>query len=336
MSQEAYGNVQLSQGPPGTAFSVASPGFVSGNMDQAGVEERVVLKYDAMPFTILSAEARLQQQSIRYNEGETDGLEPFTQNTAAGVGTSEFRAGVTSSPWQSVSFGFDLSRRETVNNYSNLGLPDIGAYPGFILEHDFTTDEAAAKVVLHPVPWIKATLSYQVDTTVYDLQGAALTAVTPGDISPGGSAESGRYNSQVYGANVLLTPWRRATVSGSFNYFDSRVRTSDSGLPAVQAYSGGTFLTQTQFNYALDDHNDVRAGYTFSQSNFGQVNSAAGLPLGLDYTFHGVKVGLVHKMRGNKSVALEYGFYRYDEPSSGSANNYQAQTVFATFTMRWP
>jgi hypothetical protein len=125
-------------------------------------------------------------------------------------------------------------------------------------------------------------------------------------------------------------------LGGSFNYYDSRIHTAVEGLPAVAAYTGGTFLANGQATYAVNDRNDLRAGYTFAQSNFGQDNSADGLPLGLDYTYHAVTAGVVHKFKGNKSVALEYGFYRYQEPTSGGVNDYQAHTIFATFRMRWP
>jgi len=33
---------------------------------------------------------------------------------------------------------------------------------------------------------------------------------------------------------------------------------------------------------------------------------------------------------------LQYGFFLYDEPSSGHFNNYTAHALFATLTMKWP
>jgi hypothetical protein len=332
MDQSVYGSVQYNQGLPGTAFNPALPAPLRGDINQAQAEESAVLKYDAIPFTIVSAEARLLQESLRQTESEGGGPYTFGQNIDAGIETTEFRTGFSTSPWQAVSFGVDLKRRETVNNYGNPAFSGIGAYPGFVLEHDFTTDEAAAKLSIRPAGWVKVMLTYQVDSTDYDLQGQPYA----GGISTGGLGQSGVYNAHVYGANVFLTPWRRVTLNGSFNYYDSRIRTAVEGLPAVAPYTGGTFLANGQAAYALNKRNDLKAGYTFSQSNFGQDNSAAGLPLGLDNTFHSVTAGIVHKLKGNKSISLEYGFYRYQEPTSGGENNYEAHMIFATFRMRWP
>ena len=336
MRQQAFGNIQTFYTPSGTAGSFTNSPVAFGDMDLAMAVEQAVLKYEAIPFTILSAEGRLQQESRRYSQSYAGGIDDFNVNTDEDIDIKEVRAGLSTSPWQCVSFGFDLMRRETVNHYNNVGLSSLGAYPGYILAHDFTTDEAAAKLVLRPARWLKATFSYRVDSTDYQMQGADLTLIGGSGISSTAPFQNASYNSHIYDASVLLTPWQRVTLSGSFGYFDTRIRTVDSGLDSVTAYSGGTYVAQTQASFAVNDSNDLRVGYNYSQSDFGQNNSPAGLPLGLDYTLHGIKAGWVHKMKGNKSVALEYTFYRYREPTLGTVNDFDAHSVFVSYTMRWP
>jgi hypothetical protein len=56
----------------------------------------------------------------------------------------------------------------------------------------------------------------------------------------------------------------------------------------------------------------------------------------LDYTRHGVTVGLSRRFSRGMSGRLGYGFYRYSEPSTGGFNDYTAHGVFATLVLNWP
>ena len=67
-----------------------------------------------------------------------------------------------------------------------------------------------------------------------------------------------------------------------------------------------------------------------------QDNVADGLPLGLDYTRHGLNAGITRKWSESLSTALRYSYYRYAEPSSGGVNDYSAHGVFLTMNYKWP
>jgi hypothetical protein len=88
--------------------------------------------------------------------------------------------------------------------------------------------------------------------------------------------------------------------------------------------------------YILNDKTDLNATYSFSRADFGQNNLAAGLPLGINYTEHGLRAGVTRRWKPNISSNLQYGFYKYDEPTSGGLNNYTAHAIFASMTFRWP
>jgi len=76
-------------------------------------------------------------------------------------------------------------------------------------------------------------------------------------------------------------------------------------------------------------------GYIFSKADYGQNNSAGGVPLGIDYQMHGVQAGLSHRISKDISTKLQYRFNYYEEPTSGGANNYRAHTVLAGLTLRF-
>ena len=74
---------------------------------------------------------------------------------------------------------------------------------------------------------------------------------------------------------------------------NSSSATSDNSNPSVITYRGNVYTVVGTAGYALDKKTDVNAEYTYSRSDNFTDNSAAGLPLGLDYQRHGLLVGLI-------------------------------------------
>jgi len=60
------------------------------------------------------------------------------------------------------------------------------------------------------------------------------------------------------------------------------------------------------------------------------------VPVGIQYQQHAVQVGLARRIGKNVTAQLRYGFYNYDEPSSGGANNYTAHSVFGMVSFKLP
>jgi hypothetical protein len=77
---------------------------------------------------------------------------------------------------------------------------------------------------------------------------------------------------------------------------------------------------------------DLHASYFFSQADYRQHNSAAGLPLGISYERHGALAGVTYRWKPTLTTKLQYGFFDYDEPTTQRVNNYTAHAVFASLT----
>jgi hypothetical protein len=60
------------------------------------------------------------------------------------------------------------------------------------------------------------------------------------------------------------------------------------------------------------------------------------LPLGIEYAQNAVAIGLARRFGKNLTVRLQYGYDRYAEPTSGGANNYSANSIFAILTFKGP
>ena len=65
-------------------------------------------------------------------------------------------------------------------------------------------------------------------------------------------------------------------------------------------------------------------------------NFSGGLPLGLEFRRQSIEVGVSRRWLDTISTRLQYGFYKYDEPSRGHFTDYTAHAIFATITARWP
>ncbi len=85
----------------------------------------------------------------------------------------------------------------------------------------------------------------------------------------------------------------------------------------------------------MNKSTDLHATYSFSRADYGQ-NNEAGLPLGLNYTRHGLMMGVTRRLTSSLTMNLRYGFFQYSEPSSGAVNDYTAHGVFATLVVKWP
>jgi hypothetical protein len=100
-------------------------------------------------------------------------------------------------------------------------------------------------------------------------------------------------------------------------------------------YSGNIYTLTTTATYALNVKTSLQTSYFFSRANYGENNAATGLPLGLDFTRNELLVGLTRQITKRLSGALHYEFSQYSEPSSGNANNFTAQGIFATLVYKW-
>jgi hypothetical protein len=340
--QHGFGSGTFDQQTPTTPVTdFLLPFNVASDYDETSLQENLSVRYSKIPFTGLYAEARFEQQDIgQYDQfsAAQDILNKavFLQHTEFSSRSSDLRLGFDTSPWRSVSFSAHYRHYEENDQYDSdpLVQPIPTAYPTFIRSRDQVTDEAEAKLVLHPSALFKTTLSYQYQADTYDLETSPY--VSFGNvISPGGQLIAGEDYSHIFSVNATLVPIPRLFLSTTFSYQISSLVTAADGSPAVVPYRGDIYTVLANGTYVFSQTTDLFAGYAFSEANYGQDNFAGGLPLGIQYQQHGVQVGLSRKFAKNVSTKLQYRFDYYDEPSNGRATNYRAQSLFGTLTFRF-
>jgi len=316
--------------PP--AIVAAVPTILTSDYNETLVTETAALRYSKIPYTALFVEARLQQQSIGQSDYDTQAGSGTAENTTFASQLSDIRAGFNTSPWRNISLSAHYRRYEDDSHYDNdPGMPPPAGYPGFILARDLLTDEAETKLTWHPCSWLKTAFSYKYLTTRY----WTVPDPIPGGVSPGGGYVSGEYRSQICSVNTTMTPCPRLFLSTTFSYQPSSTVTSDNGDPAVAAYRGQTYSVLANSTYVLNRTTDWFVSYSFSDADYGQNNFADGLPVGIEYEQNALQTGLARHFGKNITAQLKYGFYSYNEPTSGGANNYVAHSIFATLTYKW-
>ena len=328
MRQEGVGNVSLDTGNP-AVFLTLAPATLDANLQKHTLQESAQLQYKGLPFTSLYAEARLAQETYGTFERAIGGDHPFVRDTDAKSDLADGRVGFQSSPYRIVSFGGHYRNRSKDTHYDDR-IDNTPSYPAFFRDRKIDTEEIEARVSLRPINWVKTTLTYQLVDTDFDSN----TDRAPGG-TPGGWLRAGSFNANIYGLNLVLTPFTRWYFSSTLHYYDSRANSEQNGGPSIEPYRGEIYSLLASATYAWSTNTDLSASYSFSRADYGQNNFAAGLPLGIEYDWHAVQGGIARRFR-RATVHLQYAFYQYAEPSIGGFNDYTAHGVFTTLNLRWP
>ncbi len=339
--QESFGRVSLDQSDEVDPSMVATnPASINGDYDRFTLQENAGVRFTAIPFTSLYAEARWQQESIdefEYQQSDgAPGVADFLRDTDATYNWQQYRAGFSVSPWSRVSLNayYQYRNRDDAFDHVRDQRPGSGgnSYPGFITARLTEANEAGVRLVVRPLSWLKSTLSYRVIAT--DFRTDTESTTVP-DATPGGWHLAGNSDAHIYSVNATMTPWRRLYLFTTFAYQDTRTVAADNFSPSVAPFRGNIYSVMASTSYVLTEPTDLHLTYDFSHADYTQANEEFGLPLGIDYQRHAVRVGLSHRFWKNFLARAEYAWFWYDEPSSGGFGDYVGHGVFATLNVRW-
>jgi hypothetical protein len=87
--------------------------------------------------------------------------------------------------------------------------------------------------------------------------------------------------------------------------------------------------------FALNERTDLQAQYSYYQSNDFIDNSAVSTPYGDEAREHGVTVTLNRMLNPRLRWSIKYGYFDYDDVTSGGHNNYTAHLVYSSLQYRF-
>jgi hypothetical protein len=329
-------------------FPAAVPANQSSSLDRTTLDETVSVRYDGIPFTVLHADARLQQEWVGYSAGVfiDDGNpteQDFQRQTDVQSGLQRYGGGAVVSPWPQLTLEADYEWRGESHEYTQ-GLDMDGSsligngYPGFITGREQRGQDVQARLIWRALAWLKVTLKYQWAEMAYrtDTASAELPAFPSNVLYPGGWIGAGDQRASTYSIGLTMTPWRRLYLSTDFSYGNSRLVTGDDDGLILVPYSGDLYSLVCSGHYVLNRDTDLRFGYSYSAANYAQSNVDQGLPLGIEFARQGLLVGVTRQLGPRVKATLQYGFFIYREPTADHATDYTANAIFGGFTLAFP
>ena len=107
------------------------------------------------------------------------------------------------------------------------------------------------------------------------------------------------------------------------------------GVLAGDMLRAAADLSVPMVGVTLDARTDLQAQYSYYQSNDFMDNSAVSTPYGDESREHGVTVTLNRMLSPRMRLTLKYGFYDYNDMTSGGHNNYTAHMVYSGLQYRF-
>jgi hypothetical protein len=132
----------------------------------------------------------------------------------------------------------------------------------------------------------------------------------------------------IIGHNITWSPLARLYLQAGFNYVISETETPASDVTqAILDAQNNYWTLNFSSGFVLDDKTDLNLSYFYYSSDNYEDNSAQGLPYGMEADEHGITATLVRRLTAQLRLTVRYGFFHYEEATSGGNNDYHAHLV---------
>jgi hypothetical protein len=216
------------------------------------------------------------------------------------------------------------------NNYDYDHLSDPAAsvtnlYPAYLTMRDLATHDGNVRMTWRPAHNLSL-------VTRYEYQWSTVNTTVAGQ----DEVESSQMTSHIFAQNVNWTPWSRLYLQAGFNLVASETKTPASDYTQAILNAQNNYWTLT-FNsgFVLDNKTDLNLGYAYCRADNYEDNSAVGLPYGVGASEHGINATVVRRLTEKLRLTLRYGYYVYNDETSGGHNDYDAHVVYSGLQYRF-
>lgn len=325
----------------GFQTGVNPSGGFAGNTDgdRLDVRERLDLRYTGVTNWVFFARGEWTQGEG--NAEERGGIGPTAPIARETEDTRFFQKYSAGAKWYATrSFSIDAGGYYKLNAYdydhSLDSTPNAGAnrYPAYLVMQDFETYDGNVRVTLRPLKNLTLVSRYEYQLSTINTK--------PDSASGLGQVESSEMTSHIIAQNVSWTPWSRLYLQAGFNYVLSETETPASGF--IPEDLAAAPILEAQNNYwtlnfssglVLDDKTDLNVGYSYYRADNFKDNASVGVPYGAGAEEHGVTATLTRRLTQNLRLTLKYGYFDYQDETSGGHNNYQAHYVSSSLQYRF-
>lgn len=324
----------------GTLGTAAQPFDANSQRDLLDVRERLELRYTGVTNWVLYAGGEWTQgegnleESGGLSQVNGIGVAPIQRETDDSRFFQKYSAGARWYPARNLSLDLGGYYRMNAYDYDHTsdstanGTGSPNRYPAYLVTQDFETYDGNVRVTFRP--WRTVSLM-----TRYEYQLSTIHTA-PDSISGLGETESSEMTSHIIGQNVSWMPWTRLYFQAGFSYVLSETTTPASDYTQAILDSQNNYWT-LNFNagLVLDDKTDLNLGYFYYQADNYEDNSEAGLPLGVGAEEHGITATLTRRLTANLRLILRYGYFLYDDETSGGNNDYDAHVLYSSLQYRF-
>ena len=318
--------------------------------DRFVLTERLGLRGEPIPRSVVFAEAAAQQDKVELFEEQPGGDTPFRRDTLAEGRAWDLRAGFDTTPLPNFTLSAscrwrlrdtDFDHRQDVVPTEFGDFPNSG-YPAFIRDRHHRTEQIEARLTWRPAPQWRAALLYRFlssrsETATDPLDGfdPATFEPVPGFYTPGTRTLGAE--SDVHAWTLQLS-WRPVTrwsfrLQGSLQ--DQRIRSAVDDAATLPAWAGRSYRLQGLARWTWNDRTEAEFSYEWAMSDFHRDTLETVLPIGVLWREQYVSLAVRRRCGERLTVGLRYGLWKYDEPTSGGANDVLANLAWVNLTWRW-
>jgi hypothetical protein len=304
--------------------------LINTQTDKNSVGGTIGARFTAIPFTTVYAEGKWTSDnySLHQNQDQS-GTAIVDLDQTDSVFCQKYTVGFNSAPLRRVTLSSYYRYSNNNHNYSyGSNIPD--GYPGFLTGQEFANNEVMARIGYRPFTKLSLGLQYRyVNTDINNSQMAAASGFVPA-----GSLLASTYNANIFTVSATYSPFARLYLMGSASLQYTRTTSFDNGTGVVTPYTGNINTYTAGLGYAVDEKTDATVDYVIASAQ-NAAGNPIGLPLGWNYHTQSVNVNLTRRINERFIARLRYGFYDYIQQSGGDQNNYWANIVTASCTMRF-
>ncbi len=324
----------------GTLGTVAEPFDAQSHGESLDVRERIDVRYTGVTNWVFygGGEWTEGQGNLHEKGGLSQingiGVPPILRDTEDSRLFQKYSLGMRWYPLRTVTL--DLGSYYKNNQYDYEHDTDSTAndstsgnrYPAYLVMQDFETWDSNFRLTFRPRQNVTLVTRYEYQLSTIDTRPAGSSGLK--------EVESSKMTSHIIGQNVSWVPWNRLSLQAGINYVlsDTTTPTSDFTRAVLDAQNNYWTLNFSS-SVVLDDKTDLLLSYFYYQADNYKNNIDAGLPLGAGASEHGVTATLTRKLSKNVRLNLKYGYFNYDDATSGGHNNYQAHVIFSSLQYRF-
>jgi len=323
---------------PQGGFHYGPPVPVEGarNSDYNLLAERLEMRYTGIKDWLFYFEGEWEEEWGHVDEFQSFDEEiPLDKNTNA-LG-QKYTIGATWYPTMRLNFAGQYFHR--IASYDE----DVfsGIYPRLI-NQDWNVDDFNIRMTFRPK--LPASLGTLALVTRYDFVHTSIDGQW--EVFPQeellAELQTGEIKQHVISESLNWNPLPRFFVQANFSYVLNQTDTPANNIdlvpgggPTVVNFRNDYWTVSSGIGYIIDDKTDFYADYYFYCANDYYNNAAVAVPYGMGATENAVSATITRQLSKRTRLTLKYGFYDYQDTTSGGHNNYRAHSLFSSLQVRF-